>query len=263
MKFYHSLCIVLLSLLLTSCFSLYGVATYDLNSVDNLGKVSKKNMSVQYDGFDVYYSPTGELLIQNKSKAMMHVDLGESYVLDKYGQATRIFSNSVTSKFNAGTGGASVALGPIAGALGAKGNLANILNGVSVNGSKTNGTSVQYTEERYISIPSNTNMLVKFTNLSLPYMTAKKNAPIHYEEKGSPVVCGHILSYTFNPDAKDWKSVRNQFYLQDIVKTKGQEEAEKLANSDASKVVVKRDNYIIGVVTAAVLGLGIAAIVVL
>lgn len=193
-------------------------------SDNNEGTVTKKDMTVTYDKFIASYSPYGKLVIYNISDSTMFIDMGESYSIDKQGQASRLYSNAVTSSFSSGTSSGSVNLGAIAGAFGIGGRVGGLLSGVSVGGASTGGSSVQTFEERYISVPPRSNRPIKFVNITNPNEEGEKGLKKDYDINTSPRVVGHYMTYTFNPEGTDWKTIRNIMYIDEMKWTKNKNE---------------------------------------
>lgn len=91
------------------------------------------------------------LAILNKTDRVIYLDKGSSFVY-KNGTATCLFSNSAYSSGTGSTGGASVNLGGVAGALGIGGSAGNLLSGVNVGGGQSTHSSTTYYEQRVMAI---------------------------------------------------------------------------------------------------------------
>lgn len=201
---------------LSSCSHLR-VVSYNLQSLDDKGVATKQNMTVKYEDFNVIYDVYGGCRIQNNTNKTMYVDLGESYVV-KDGLAQRIYSNSVITDTKSNSDGSSVNLGAITGALGIGGFVGNVASGINVGGGTSKGKSVQTMEERYISIPPQSTRIVKFTKFvlsdELPSGRGEHNL-VKFD------ACEHLLTYTFDPEGKNFHMIRNELYINKVEIGKG------------------------------------------
>lgn len=240
MKFhYNYINIFLFSLSLISCGTWHEVISYDLHSIENVGKVTKTDMTIAYDKFVTRYSPDGHIEVFNTTDSTMYIDMGESYCINKDGQATRLYSNAVTSQFNSGTSNVSVNLGSLAGAFGIGGLAGTIASGINVGGGNSSGTSIQTFEDRYISIPPKSHRPIKFVSLEVPCGEGSKGTQIQYDENSTPLAVGHHMTYTFNTDGKDWKNVRNIMYINEEAWLRNKKEFNAIP-IDKDKSLVKR-----------------------
>lgn len=196
---------------LSSCYHTK-ILSYDLQSLDNKGIASKQEMTVKYDNFDIVYDVYGRCYIKNKTDKTMYVDLGESYLI-KDGLAERIYSNTIITNSNSSSNGSVINLGAITGALGIGGIAGKIAQGINVGGGSTNGTSIQTMEERFVSIPPQSNRNIKFTKITIPEHLPKGAGVYKY---GKFDRYEHLLTYTFDPEESKMEIVRNDLYINEV-----------------------------------------------
>lgn len=97
-------------------------------------------------------TPNGNLIVvvRNLTDETMMIDKTKSFFVNSDGKSTSYYDPTVHTKtvtnINTGTRGASVNLGAIAGAFGVGGTVGNLLNGVNVSGSSTNGQYIANTQ---------------------------------------------------------------------------------------------------------------------
>ena len=98
------------------------------------------------------FSPYFVTELENHTDKTLYVDLGNSFVMRNQ-ESSPYYVPSVTSSMSSSTGGGSVNLGAVTGAMGIGGAVGTLASGVNVGGSSTSGEVTTTYAQRVIAIP--------------------------------------------------------------------------------------------------------------
>lgn len=114
--------------------------------------LSDDNMTMMVEPIDPLKG-TYVLVMVNKTKENMYVDLTRSFKINGMGNAIPFYDEKIYSTSHGSNTGAGVNLGAVAGALGVGGVVGNIANGVNVGGSTSNSVQVTQADQPVMVIP--------------------------------------------------------------------------------------------------------------
>ena len=98
------------------------------------------------------FSPYFVTELENHTDKTLYVDLGNSFVMRNQ-ESSPYYVPSVTSSMSSSTGGGSVNLGAVTGAMGIGGAVGTLASGVNVGGSSTSGEVTTTYAQRVVAIP--------------------------------------------------------------------------------------------------------------
>lgn len=195
--------VVTTALLLSSCKTARFAAYGELN-IDNIEGDSKTyrqpGLASANDLIHVSYDIKGRnITITNNSDGIMYIDKAQSHIIDNKSYATPLFSNTVTTVSSTSTNGASLNLGPVAGALGIGGVAGSIASGINVGGANTHGTAVQQYEQQVIILPPHTSQKTEIPKASnLHSITGNTSYEYEYDSSNTPTKCDFYFKYSIS-----------------------------------------------------------------
>lgn len=211
------------------------------------GSVGKILSNISSDLTADYSNPAIKISIRNKSDKILFIDLGTTYI-GSMGNVTCYYVPSSTSSSHGTSGGASVNLGSVAGAIGIGGAVGSLANGISVGGGSSNSTVSTTYSQRIISIPpraiidlepqylfgNEKKKICEGAYLDLPYSNYSyifipkiyfnKKAErmlvgdhYKYTEDNSPIQFNFIMSYSYDECCASTKTLSAYFYMRDML----------------------------------------------
>lgn len=229
------------------------ISNEDIEIIGKIGCLSKinKNAPAQWKEGDTDLAinktnPAIKISIRNKSDKILFIDLGTTYI-GSMGNVTCYYVPSSTSSSHGTSGGASINLGSVAGAIGIGGAISTLANGISVGGGSSNSTVSTTYSQRIISIPPKSTIdlapqylfgneikkicegayLELFSNLSyifIPKLYFNKKAGrmlvgdhYKYTEDNSPIQFNFIMSYSYDDSCASTKTLSAYFYMRDLM----------------------------------------------
>lgn len=150
----HILTLSLCALLFTSCVTQIKVSDVTYQSVRNKNEALNVTQEIPdsakiYVDYNINQSGILTVNIKNLTDEIMIIDQTKSFVVNSNGTSTPYYDPTVKTKtvtdLSSNQVGGSVNLGAVGGALGVGGTVGQILNGVNVGSSTTNGQSVANT----------------------------------------------------------------------------------------------------------------------
>lgn len=128
------------------------ISNEDIEIIGKIGCLYKENKNAPAQWKEGNTNPAIKISIRNKSDKILFIDLGTTYI-GSMGNVTCYYVPSSTSSSHGASGGASVNLGSVAGAIGIGGAVGTLANGISVGGGSSNSTVSTTYSQRIISIP--------------------------------------------------------------------------------------------------------------
>jgi hypothetical protein len=204
-----------------------------------------KNMEISFKMTEGWWG--GELsqrfysiaILKNKTDKTIYVDLGNSFFI-RSGKASAYYIPGATSKTNESSSGAGVNLGAVAGALGVGGALGTLAGGVNVGGGSASSSSTVTYNQRVIAIPPMSNCELPAMELfpvsesatyenriktstfykhghdtsfyTLTDQIMKEGQTVNYNEDNAPLKFGSFLTYSFDENITQPKSLKFDFY---------------------------------------------------
>ena len=160
---------------LQSCAGIAVLSSYSIMNKSEDAVVDSEWFSTKSEEFEVFYNiNTASFTISNLSDKSMVVDLGETYVMLYDREPYRLYENSVTTMTKSATSGGIVNMGAVANVLGVGGAAGTLANGINVGRASTDGVSVQYIQERYVSLPAKTRKTFSYEKAGV-YPTTFRN----------------------------------------------------------------------------------------
>lgn len=161
------------------------------------------------------------LAVLNKTDRVIYLDKGSSFVYEN-GVATCLFSNSSYSSGTGRSGGGSVNLGGIAGALGIGGRVGGILGGVNVGGGQTTQNSTTIYEQRIMAMAPKAYYKLYSWSFSYKCYVAdpkprKKGRTWSYGRHDTPYAVDASLRYSFDENFASAEEVAVSDYISDMV----------------------------------------------
>ena len=150
----HILKLSLCALLFSSCVSQIQVSDVTYQSVRNKDEVFNSKQEIPeeakiYVDYNIDFNGSLTVEIKNLTDDIMIIDQTKSFVVNSEGISTPYYDPTIKTQtvtnISSNQTGTSVNLGAIGGALGVDGAIGQILNGVNVGNSNTNGQSVANT----------------------------------------------------------------------------------------------------------------------
>lgn len=219
-----------------------------------LYKVTKKSpVEWKKGGLSSYYlegviNPAIQFVIRNKSNQTLYIDLANTFYVNM-GQSQTFYIPSSTTTSKTSSGGASVNLGAVTGALGIGGAANTLANGVNVGGGSSNTTTNTTYSQRIIAIApmSSISLAPKYffgeqtgdITTGLYYglwgtYTYRRCAYVNfsqksqegvmmcgdhytYKEDSSPIHFSFYLSYSKVENGDYTKTLPSSFYLKDMI----------------------------------------------
>ena len=171
-------------------------------------------------------SADGDLIvtIKNLSDEILIIDQTKTFFVNSDGASISYYDPTIRSTSQTSlaseTGGASVNLGAVGGALGIGGNLGTLLSGINVGGSETTGSSTTVTtiiadQPRYSIAPKGMGKLSKNFNISGIGRTSLKNvrdANFSYTKNSSSCKFSVCISYSID-GGQTFDKIVTPFYL--------------------------------------------------
>ncbi|MBV3388943.1 hypothetical protein [Segatella copri] len=229
------------------------ISNEDIEIIGKIGCLSKinKNAPAQWKEGDTdpainKTNPAIKISIRNKSDKILFIDLGTTYI-GSMGNVTCYYVPSSTSSSHGTSGGASINLGSVAGAIGIGGAISTLANGINVGGGSSNSTVSTTYSQRIISIPPKSTIdlapqylfgneikkicegayLELFSNMSyifIPKLYFNKKAGrmlvgdhYKYTEDNSPIQFNFIMSYSYDDSCASTKTLSAYFYMRDLM----------------------------------------------
>lgn len=229
------------------------ISNEDIEIIGKIGCLSKinKNAPAQWKEGDTdpainKTNPAIKISIRNKSDKILFIDLGTTYI-GSMGNVTCYYVPSTTSSSHGTSGGASINLGSVAGAIGIGGAISTLANGINVGGGSSNSTVSTTYSQRIISIPPKSTIdlapqylfgneikkicegayLELFSNMSyifIPKLYFNKKAGrmlvgdhYKYTEDNSPIQFNFIMSYSYDDSCASTKTLSAYFYMRDLM----------------------------------------------
>lgn len=229
------------------------ISNEDIEIIGKIGCLSKinKNAPAQWKEGDTdpainKTNPAIKISIRNKSDKILFIDLGTTYI-GSMGNVTCYYVPSSTSSSHGTSGGASINLGSVAGAIGIGGAISTLANGINVGGGSSNSTVSTTYSQRIISIPPKSTIdlapqylfgneikkicegayLELFSNMSyifIPKLYFNKKADrmlvgdhYKYTEDNSPIQFNFIMSYSYDDSCASTKTLSAYFYMRDLM----------------------------------------------
>lgn len=202
---------------------------------------SRKGSGPQSFKQDGTYLNQGILVtVENTSPQTVYIDLGNSFFV-RNGEASPYYVPSATSTTAGTSGGASVNLGSVAGALGVGGVVGTLAGGVNVGGGTSNSSSTVTYAQRVVAIPSKSAIKLEFQSYFLPnsnYWKIKstklskasqylKTFPddievnrgeiISYTEEDETLSYGVRIAYSFNETCQQISTLYADIFLKEIL----------------------------------------------
>lgn len=108
-----------------------------------------------YEDFEYayIYKPNYKIIIKNKTDKVIFIDVANSFRIFPNGNAESFFNGLSITKSSGSSGGSSLNLGAVAGALGIGGFAGTLASGIGIGGSKSSQTVITENESNIISIP--------------------------------------------------------------------------------------------------------------
>ena len=223
------------------------IANEDIEIIGKIGCLYKENKNAPAQWKEGYTNPAIKISIRNKSDKILFIDLGTTYI-GSMGNVTCYYVPSSTSSSHGTSGGASVNLGSVAGAIGIGGAVGTLANGISVGGGSSNSTVSTTYSQRIISIPpkaiidlapqylfgnekkkicEGAYLDLPYSNYSyiyIPYVYFNKKAGrmlvgdhFKYTEDNSPIQFNFIMSYSYDECCASTKTLSAYFYMRDML----------------------------------------------
>lgn len=223
------------------------IANEDIEIIGKIGCLYKENKNAPAQWKEENTNPAIKISIRNKSDKILFIDLGTTYI-GSMGNVTCYYVPSSTSNSHGTSGGASVNLGSVAGAIGIGGAVGTLANGISVGGGSSNSTVSTTYSQRIISIPpkaiidlapqylfgNEKKKICEGAYLDLPYSNYSyifipkiyfnKKAErmlvgdhYKYTEDNSPIQFNFIMSYSYDECCASTKTLSAYFYMRDML----------------------------------------------
>jgi len=193
----------------------------------------------------IVFWPAIKVKLTNLSSKTIYIDLANTF-FKRGSLASPYFIPSSTTNIQSETSGIGLNLGGITNALGIGGSVGNLASGINLGKSSTLGTATTIYSQRIISIPPQTSIELSPQLLFPPNLPtgAYKVATKHYgysfgdwqlvgldktilsvnigqtknyDEDSSPISFGLFLSYSFNEQMSEIKSVNNTAYMSRLI----------------------------------------------
>lgn len=191
------------------------------------------DINIEYE-FNVYeYDRNIEITIHNISEKTIYIDLGNSFFTRFNGEAVTMYTPTATTESSTQNIGMGVNLGAVSNALGVGGVAGIISQGVNIGGGTTSGTSCITYSQRIIAIPPksskninhwplfNINDEISFFkngNYGLRiYKKINRGEKLLYTEENTPLQLSVLVSYSYNENCTDLKTVNTQLYLKEML----------------------------------------------
>lgn len=191
---------------LQSCAGIAVLSSYSIMNKSEDAVVDSEWFSTKSEEFEVFYNiNTASFTISNLSDKSMVVDLGETYVMLDNREPYRLYENSVTTMTKSATSGGIVNMGAVANVLGVGGAAGTLANGINVGKASTDGVSVQYIQERYVSLPAKTRKTFSYEKAGVYPKTFRNiNESLDVEIGPDKSDCKRefIISYFFDGNEK-------------------------------------------------------------
>lgn len=213
--------------------------------------INKEEGDLIYD-LNVFQRHDGgvfQVVVKNVSDRMVYIDRGNCFKIENEDQAISYYDNSQHTISSGNSTGAGLGLGSVANVLGVGGAVGTIANGVTVGASSTRGTATSYSSERIVAIPPHSTKVLSepkwikvhgatltshgkyenvgghyefqphgFMRLSYPL---RQNECIVYDETNSPFIRRYVITYSTEPDFRNYGIMEIKQYLHQIVGAKG------------------------------------------
>lgn len=235
----------------------YGLCRFDDESVLYDGNIliefiSGADVKVRHPSWNehdqsnpyVFYSAI-KIRLSNLSNQPIYIDLANTF-FKRGTSASPYYVPSSSTNINSETGSVGINLGGITGALGIGGSIGSLASGINIGSSTTSGTATTIYSQRIVSIPPQSSIELSPQLLFPPYLLPgaykvatkhygynfnawqlvgldKKDIPVNigmtkdYNAETSPISFGLYLSYSFNEQLSEIKTINNTAYLTRLI----------------------------------------------
>ena len=178
---------------------------------------------------DCSYEPHICFSVKNKQNKTLYLDLGNTFYVSQ-GQPVCYYIPTATTTSSGSSGGGSLNLGAVAGALGVGGAVGTLASGVSVGGGSSKSTSTTTYSQRVIGIPPYATVQLSpkplYPDKSYPVFnfssdceggTMRVGDNYTYAEETSPLQMSFILAYSEMENCECTKSAPVNIYIRQLL----------------------------------------------
>uniref|UniRef100_UPI004056D689 hypothetical protein n=1 Tax=Alistipes sp. TaxID=1872444 RepID=UPI004056D689 len=184
--------------------------------------------------FKPYTKGQYDLIVKNKSNALVYVDLGNSFRVDSKGNTRCYYDGTNTMVSSSNSVGGGLSLGAISNVLGITGPLGTIANGLMVGGGRSQQVSTSYAAQRVISIAPNGNGFVSQYRYDQAWISKGEYFGSSYEddvyglpegckgemryfnENNSPHKIDYYITYSTDPNFNTYQVMKFTLYISQV-----------------------------------------------
>lgn len=178
---------------------------------------------------DCSYEPHICFSVKNKQNKTLYLDLGNTFYVSQ-GQPVCYYIPTATTTSSGSSGGGSLNLGAVAGALGVGGAVGTLASGISVGGGSSKSTSTTTYSQRVIGIPPYATVQLSpkplYPDKSYPVFNFSSDCEggtmmvgdnYTYAEETSPLQMSLILAYSETENCERTKSAPINLYIRQLL----------------------------------------------